>query len=249
METNFPPYKAVGRRLVQGAGRIQVFRYPMGAIVDYDAARARMVDGQLRTNKVTDLRLLEAFEAVPRELFVPQDKRGIAYIDEDIFIGDGRCLMEPMVLARLLQAAEVSATDMVLDIGCGTGYSSAVLARLAATVVALERDEALSDQANRTLSDLGVDNAIVIEDPLTHGYAKQAPYNVILIAAAVAEVPAAIYDQLADGGRLVTVIKDRPGLGRASLMQRAGEVVSRRHLFDAGTPELTDFARDPGFVF
>ncbi len=221
----------------------------MGANVDYAAARTRMVDSQLRTNKVTDRRLLEAFEAIPRELFVPEHKRGIAYVDEDISIGDGRYLMEPMVLARLLQAADFGATDMVLDIGCGTGYSSAILAQVAATVVAMEQDEALSGRANRTLSDLGVDNVIVIEEPLTDGYAKQAPYNVILIAAAVAEVPAALYGQLADGGRLVTVIKDRPGLGQASLIQRAGEVVSRRHLFDAGTPELADFAREPGFVF
>ncbi len=208
-----------------------------------------MVDSQLRTNKVTDLRLLEAFETIPRELFVPEHKRGIAHVDEDISVADGRYLMEPMVLARLLQAADVDASDMVLDIGCGTGYSSAILARLAATVVALEPDEALSNQANRTLSDLGADNVIVIKDPLNDGYAKQAPYNVILIGAAVAEVPQVIYDQLADGGRLVTVIKNRPGLGQASLMQRVGEVVSRRYLFDAGTPGLADFAAEPGFVF
>lgn len=208
-----------------------------------------MVDSQLRTNKVTDPRLLGAFETIPRELFVPEEKRGIAYIDEDIAVADGRFLMEPMVLARLLQAAEPGAADIVLDIGCGTGYSSAILAQLAATVVALESVEALSDAANRTLGDLGIDNAIVIEDPLIGGYAKQAPYDVILIAAAVAEVPPAIYDQLADGGRLVTVIKDRPGLGQASLVRRTGGAVSRRYLFDAGTPELADFARKPGFVF
>jgi len=217
--------------------------------VDYAIARTKMVDNQLRTNKVTDLRLLEAFETIPRELFVPEDKRGIAYVDEDIEIAEGRYLMEPMVLARLLQAAAIEPGDVVLDIGCGTGYASAILARLAATVVALEDNESLASHATRTLSDLGLDNVVVIEDPLTGGYAKQAPYNVILIGGAVAEVPAAINRQLGEGGRMVTVIRDGAGLGQARLMQRAGEVVSQRFLFDAGTPYLPGFTPEPGFVF
>lgn len=217
--------------------------------MDYDTARAKMVANQLRTNKITDLALLEAFETIPREFFVPQGKQGIAYVDEDIALAEGRFLMEPMVLARLLQSAAIEAEDIVLDIGCATGYSSAILARLAATVVALESDTALAEQANRMLGELEVDNVAVVEGELTQGYAKQAPYNVILIGAAVADVPPAITDQLADGGRLVTVLKDGPGLGQANVIRRSGQAISRRSLFDAGTPYLPGFTREPGFVF
>jgi protein-L-isoaspartate(D-aspartate) O-methyltransferase len=198
---------------------------------------------------VSDQRLLKAFETIPRELFVPEIKRGIAYIDKDMAIAEDRFLLEPRVLARLLQAAEVEPGDMVLDIGCGTGYSCAILAQLAATVVALECDSQLVEQANRTLSELSIDNAVVVEGALTEGYAKQAPYNVILIGGGVSEVPQAIHDQLAEGGRLVTVVRDGAGIGRATLMQRTAATVSSRMLFDAATPVLPGFGRETGFVF
>lgn len=217
--------------------------------MDYAAARRNMVESQLRTNRVSDPRVLEAFETVARELFVPEVKRGIAYIDKDMAVAEDRYLMEPRVLARLLQAAAVEAGDMVLVIGCGTGYSCAILAQLAATVVALECDAGLVEKANHTLSELGIDNAVVVEGALTDGYAKQAPYNVILIAGAVSEVPPAISDQLAEGGRLVTVVRDRAGIGRATLMQRTPGAISSRTLFDAATPFLPGFAREAGFVF
>jgi len=217
--------------------------------VDYAAARANMVGSQLRTTKVTDPVLLEAFESVPRELFVPADKRGVAYVDEDMAIAGGRYLMKPMVLARLLQAAAIEPGDIVLDIGCGSGYSSAILAKLAATVVAVESDKRLADEANRILSDQGNDNVVVVEAALDEGYPKQAPYNVIFIGGSVADVPKAICDQLIDGGRLVTVVKDGKDLGRATLMQRIGDVVSSRVLFDAATHYLPGFTREAGFAF
>ena len=217
--------------------------------MDYTRARHNMVESQLRTNKVTEPRLLEAFETVPRELFVPEELSGIAYVDEDIAVAAGRYLLEPMVLGRLIQAADIGAEDIVLEIGCATGYASAILARLAATVVALESDRRLAERANATLEHLAIDNVAVVEGELTAGYAKQAPYNAILIGAAVAEVPQAIYDQLAEGGRLVAVIKQPQEPGRASLMRRSGASVSRRVLFDAGTPMLPGFVREPGFVF
>jgi protein-L-isoaspartate(D-aspartate) O-methyltransferase len=217
--------------------------------VDYTPARHNMVESQLRTNKVTELRLLEAFETIPRELFVPEGLRGIAYVDKDIAVAAGRYLLEPMVLARLIQAAEIMAEDIVLEIGCATGYASAILSRIAATVVCLESDHRLAEEANATLENLGIDNVAVVEGELTAGYAKQAPYNAILIGAAVAEVPQAIYDQLAEGGRLVSVIKQPPEPGRASLMRRSGQSVSRRVLFDANSPLLPGFTREPGFVF
>lgn len=208
-----------------------------------------MVESQIRTNKVTDPRIVGAFEAVAREAFVGEVLRGIAYIDEDLEVAPGRYLMEPMVLARLLQAAAPQAGDMALDIGCATGYSTAVLARLAETVVGLERERALIDAANRTLNALDVDNAVVVEGALEAGYQKQAPYNVIVFEGAVAAVPETVKHQLADGGRLVAVVVDQAGIGRGTLVQRAGDSFSCRTLFDASTPLLPGFAREIGFVF
>jgi protein-L-isoaspartate(D-aspartate) O-methyltransferase len=217
--------------------------------VDYSKTRFNMVESQLRTNKVTSDQLLEAFEEIPRERFVPGALKGIAYVDEDLEIAPGRFLMEPRVLARLIQAADPGVDDVVLDLGCGTGYATAILARLSATVVAVEEDPALAERANEVLTGLEVDNAVVIEGRLADGYPKQAPYNVILINGAVGQVPANITDQLADGGRLVTVVKDSQAMGRAVLMQRTGESVSSRVLFDAAVPLLPEFRVEPGFVF
>ena len=218
-------------------------------MIDYAAARMNMADSQLRTNQVTDAALLDAFESVPRELFVPAGRGGVAYVDEDIALGSGRYLLEPMVLARLLQAARPGAAEIALDVGCGTGYSTAILAHLVATVVALESDQDLATRAGRTLADLGLDNALVVNGDLTKGYPAQAPYNVILIDGGVAEVPEAISRQLADGGRLVAVITDSSNIGRATLIERHGEVISGRILFDAAVPELPEFRPVPGFVF
>ena len=208
-----------------------------------------MVESQIRTNKVTDQRVITAFEAVARELFVDEAKRGFAYIDEDLEVAVGRYLMEPMVLARLLQAAAPQPGDIALDIGCATGYSTAILAQLAETVVGLESDRQLMAEANRTLNALDVDNAVVVEGALDAGYQKQAPFNIIVFQGAVSAVPEAVKRQLADGGRLVAVVCDESGIGRGTLIQRAGDSFSARILFDAATPLLPGFARKPGFVF
>lgn len=218
-------------------------------MVDFAAARLNMVESQIRTNKVTDLRVIEAFEAMPREQFVDDALQGIAYVDEDLEVSPGRYLMEPMVLARLLQAVAPGPSDMVLDIGCATGYSTAVLAGLAETVVGLDKDRGMVEQANRTLNALDLDNAVVVEAALEDGYAKQAPYNVILLQGAVSEVPAAIKEQLAEGGRLAAVVVDEAGIGRATLIQRSDNIFSARTLFDAATPLLPGFEREVGFVF
>lgn len=218
-------------------------------MTDFAAARLNMVESQIRTNKVTDPRIVESFEAVAREAFVGEAQRGIAYIDEDLEVIPGRYLMEPMVLARLLQAAAPQADDMALDVGCATGYSTAVLARLVQTVVGLESDRSLMDTANRTLNALDVDNAVVVEGALDAGYQKQAPYDVIVFQGAVSEVPVGIKRQLADGGRLAAVVIDTTGLGRGMLIQRTGDSFSGRTLFDASTPVLPGLARQPGFVF
>ncbi|MEM7225669.1 MAG: protein-L-isoaspartate O-methyltransferase [Pseudomonadota bacterium] len=215
----------------------------------HDVARRNMVECQLRTNKLTAPRLIEAFETVPRERFVPEAKRGVAYIDQDLEVAPGRYLLDPMVLARLLQAAAIEPSDVVLDIGCATGYSAAILAQVAGTVVALESDPTLAEQANRTLGELEIDNVVVVEGALRDGYPKQAPYGAVLLAGAVAELPEGICAQLAEGGRLVTVLRDRPGLGQGTLFRCLDGQISKRSLFDAATPLLTEFVPKPSFVF
>lgn len=217
--------------------------------MDYAAARLNMVESQIRPNRVTDSRVIAAFAELPRENFVPKPLRGIAYVDDDIAIAKGRYLMEPMILARLVQAAQISPEDVVLEVGTGTGYGAAVMSRLAGTVVALESDPALVKAATTTLAALGIDNVAVVEGPLAAGYPRQAPYSVIVFGGGVAHVPPAISEQLAEGGRLVGVVGATGLNGRAVFGRRAGGVLSTRTLFDASTPLLPGFEREPGFVF
>lgn len=218
-------------------------------MMDYAAARLNMVESQIRPNRVTDPRILTAMAELPRENFVPKPLRGIAYVDEDIHIGGGRYLMEPMVLARLVQAADIGPGDVVLEIGTGTGYGAAVMSRLASTVVALESDPDLARTATRVLGDLGIDNVAVVEGPLATGYPRQAPYNVIIFGGSVEHIPPAISDQLAEGGRLVGVLMPPGQAGKAVFGVRASGVVSTRVIFDAATPALPGFALERGFVF
>jgi protein-L-isoaspartate(D-aspartate) O-methyltransferase len=215
---------------------------------DYATARLNMVENQIRTNRVSDERVLAAIAAVPRECFVPKRLHGNAYVDQDIALGGGRYLMEPVVFARLLQVAEIGPGDVVLDIGCGTGYSAAVLGKLAGTVVALESDAALAKQAIEALTRLDVDNAAVVEGPLEGGYPRQAPYDVIVIGGAVDAVPAALTDQLVEGGRLVAVVNASPSVGNIEVIHRLYGGLSRRKLFDAVVPILPGFAAEHSFV-
>jgi protein-L-isoaspartate(D-aspartate) O-methyltransferase len=216
---------------------------------DYARARRHMVDCQLRPNKVLDPAILDAMATVPRERFVPRGLRGVAYVDEDLPIGADRYLMEPVVAARLLQAAAVRPGDVALDVGCGTGYEAAVLARLAGAVAALEGDRALAEKAFAALGDLAIDNVAVVNGPPREGFPDQAPYDVIFLSGAVAEVPETLLAQLAEGGRLVGVVARSGGGGRALLYLRTGELTSHRALFDAATPLLPDLAPQPRFVF
>jgi protein-L-isoaspartate(D-aspartate) O-methyltransferase len=218
-------------------------------MIDYAAARLNMVDSQLRTNKVTDEAVLDAFLAVPRERFVPPALHGAAYIDNDIPLGGRRALMAPMVFARLLQLAAIGPGDTVLEIGCANGYGAAVLARLAGSVVAVETDPALAAQARDRLRELGAGSVTVIEAEMTAGYPERSPYAVIVIEGAVSTIPEAIASQLAEGGRLVTVVQGEDGVGQATLMTRIAGGLSRRPLFDAAAPVLPGFQRQPSFVF
>lgn len=216
---------------------------------DYTELRQTMVDTQLRTNKVTDERVLAAMGSVPREIFVPEDRASFAYIDEDIRIGNSRCLPEPMVVARMIQAAEIGPDDEVLDIACGTGYSSAVLGHIARAVVAVESDTELAGSAGARITTLGLDNVIVEVGPVNAGWADQAPYNVIMVNGACEAVSDGLLAQLAEGGRLVSVICGKTGTGTATLFVKAGGVVSSRQLFDANVPALPEFELEEGFTF
>jgi len=216
----------------------------------FEAARTHMIDSQIRPNKVTDDRLLDALAQIRRELFVPAHLQPVAYIDEDLAIGRGRYLMEPMVAARLIQTASVQRTDMALVVGAGSGYEAAVLSKLARAVVAVEEDEELARMARAALVEENIASVSVVEGRLRDGYRQRAPYDVILFGGAVAEVPSEIVGQLAEEGRLVVVVKaEGVGIGRAILMTRTGGVVGRRVLFDAAISLLPGLEPKPAFVF
>ena len=218
-------------------------------MTELGAARAHMIESQLRPNKVIDGRVLGAFAGIRRELFVPEHLRAVAYIDEDLPLGKGRCLMEPMVVARLLQAAMIERTDTVLILGAGTGYEAALAALLARSVIALEEHPEFARRARAALVDHSIASVSVVEGPLPQGYRPRAPYDVVLLCGAVVEVPPEIDSQLAEGGRLVAVVKPPGGIGRATLRTRTGGVIAQRLLFDAATPLLPSFLPKPAFVF
>ena len=236
-------------------------------MTDFAAQRRMMVDGQVRTADVTDLRLLAAMLDLPRERFFPDDKVSLAYLDLDTSVSAPgqpvRRLLKPMVLAKLIQAAGIAATDHVLDVGCASGYSTALLAYLAGSVVGLEEDAALARQAADAMSSagkssagmssadkLGADKSTVkiVTGPLARGCAGEGPYDVILLEGSAEVVPPALFDQLKEGGRLVCVLGRGPQ-GKAMFYRRAEGDFSGRPVFDAAATALPGFAKPPEFVF
>lgn len=217
--------------------------------MDYAIARRSMVENQIRTNRITDPLVIAAMQALPRELFVPEPLRGVAYVDEDLPLGHGRFMLEPLAAALLLQTADIGRGDRVLVIGCGTGYEAAVAARMAASVIALECVPALAAIARDALLAAGCSNARVVEGPLHDGWPAESPYDVIIFGGAVAEMPQTVLDQLAEEGRLVAVMQDEPMMGKGMLFVKVGGVVSRREVFDSTVRLLPGFARKPTFQF
>ncbi|MDR6953759.1 protein-L-isoaspartate(D-aspartate) O-methyltransferase [Ancylobacter sp. 3268] len=220
-------------------------------MIDFAEMRRAMVDAQVRANDVTDLKIVAAMLETPRERFVPAGLRNFAYIDDDLLVKEGapaRYLMEPMVLAKLLQAAEIGEGDLVLDVGASSGYSTAVLAKLAGQVVALEEDADLADRGAGVLTDLGLLNAAYVKGPLTAGWPGEAPYDVILLNGSVDEAPQKLLAQLKPGGRLVAVV-GRGRAGRATVFTNTAGGIGGRVVFDAAVPTLPGFEAAPGFVF
>lgn len=222
-------------------------------MIDMALQRKNMVESQVRPSDVTDRRILNAMLAVPRETFVPSGLKPLAYMDEALTLvraGAGvaaRGMMAPRPFARLLQLAEIEAGDVVLDIGCASGYSAAVISRLAQTVVALESDSALADLATKSLADLGADNTAVVTGDLEVGYASEGPYDAIVIEGAIEQLPPVLLDQLKDGGRLVAVAAGLPS--HAVVWRRTGRLSDRRVAFEAAAPVLPGFERKFQFVF
>lgn len=221
---------------------------------DFETMRAHMVACQVRPSNVSDARLLAAMARIPRERFVPEDRRAIAYVDDDIEIGPGRWLMAPAAFARLAAETPVRPADTVLDIGCATGYSTAVLGSMAAAAIGVEPDPEFAARASDLLAELGIDNAVVVNRPLVEGCPGQAPYDAIVLGGAIGAVPEALLAQLADGGRLAAIERGRGAVGasragKAARWIKTGGAVSRRPLFDAAAAPLPGFERSAGFVF
>lgn len=214
---------------------------------EFSTRRVMMVDTQVRPSDVTKFPIIEAMLSVPREVYVPGDLREAAYIGENIDLAPGRVVLEARTLAKLLDALDVQPDELVLDVGCGLGYSAAVAARLAEAVVAVEEDEALAAEAERTLAREGVDNATVIHGPMAAGAARHSPYDVITVQGGVETMPAAILDQLKDGGRIGAVFMDG-ALGVARIGYKIDGVVTWRFAFNATAPVLPGFGAARGFV-
>jgi protein-L-isoaspartate(D-aspartate) O-methyltransferase len=218
-------------------------------MTSYDAARVNMIERQLQPNRVTDERVINAFASIRRELFVPERLRAIAYSDDDLPLDNGRYLMAPMTAARLIQAAQIRRDDNGLVVGAGVGYEAALIALICRSVVALEEDAELARQGRAALVEHRVATVNFIEDGRAPSSRVRPAYDVILFGGAVAEIPPEIPAQLAEGGRMVAVVKPDDGPGRATLTTRTGGVLAARVMFDAATPLLPGFARKPAFVF
>ena len=217
-------------------------------MTDFAAAREAMVDTQVRTSDVTRYSIIDAMLRVPRELFVPRARRDVAYAEAEIPLAPGRAMSTPRTLAKMLDAAEIGRTDLVLEIAPGTGYSTALIARLAAAVVAIEPDEGMAAQATEALQRLEAVNAVVSQGDPTAGDPAHGPYDVIFVSGAVERVPEALTDQLKDGGRLVAIFLER-GVGQCRVVLRVGDTLAMRYAFDATAPLIPGFETKRVFAF
>ena len=222
-------------------------------MVDVAEQRANMVENQVRPSDVADRRILSAMQDTPREHFVPPELVSLAYMDEDVPLNtpaqgdESRWLMAPRVLAKLLQLADIGEDDRVLDVGIGTGYSAALLGKMASSVIALESEPGLANEASRTLKGLAIDNVDVVTGDLAAGCPDHAPFDVVILGGAIDVPPEALLDQLKDGGRLVAIVH-QDGLGKAVIWRRLGRSLDRWIVFDAAAKPLPGFQPAPEFV-
>ena len=216
-------------------------------MADYTTRRTMMVDTQVRPSDVTKFPIIDAMLSVPREAYVPTAQREAAYIGECVALGGDRVLLEPRTFAKMLDALDVKPTEVVLDLGCGLGYSTAVLARIAEFVVAVEDDAARAEEAQSILSEQGVDNAAVMQGALAEGSAKSGPYDVIVTEGAVEVVPDAIIAQLKEGGRIAAIFADGE-LGVVRIGYKIDGQMNWRMAFNAGAPVLDGFKKEKAFA-
>ena len=216
-------------------------------MADFAQRRTTMVDTQVRPSDVTKFPIIDAMLRVPREMFVPGDKREAAYAGENIDLGGGRVVLEPRTLAKMLEAADIQPDEMVLDVGAGLGYSSALAARLGEAVIALEENADMAAEAERALAEAGIDNVAVVEGRLSEGAAKHGLYDVILVQGAVGHMPESLTDQLKDGGRIVAIFAEG-ALGVVRVGYRIDGAVNWRYAFNAGAPVLPGFEASRAFV-
>jgi len=215
---------------------------------DFTAARNHMIDSQIRTSDVTDLSVLRAFRSVAREAFTPESQQALAYGDANITMDNGRAMMRPRDFAKMIQAASIAPSDVVLDVACGRGYSTAILGQLCETVIGLEDTDEAVERASALLVEADVTNAAIVKGELKLGASEHGPFNVIFVNGAVQSVPKSWTDQLANNGRLIAVVQDGP-LGRATLYTRIGDTVGERVIFDSSVPPLPGFSRELEFTF
>lgn len=220
-------------------------------MTDFNIARTNMVDCQIQTMGVADPDILEAFATVPRELFVPKASQKIAYIDEDLIIDNDRFLLEPSTHARMLEAIAPKPDDVAMDVSNTNGYSAALLSSLVTTVVCVDSKKSVLDKINESWSQIDVCNVAGFKGTLSKGCPDHAPYDLIFVGGAVAEMPEELIKQLSENGRLITIIK-KPGevMGQVTLIQSLGEKgFSSYTLFEAGAPYLPGFEPKPAFNF
>jgi len=214
---------------------------------DYATRRTMMVDTQVRPSDVTKFPIIDAMLKVERENYVPEGQRDAAYADREVVLAPGRVVSEPRTFAKMLDVLNIQPDELVLNLGCGLGYSAAILARLSDAVVAVEELDGMADEAQSMLSVAGADNAAIMEGPLSEGAAKHGPYDVILIEGGVAQIPSVIADQLAEGGRIGAIFMEG-ALGTMRIGQKIDGAIDWRDMFNATAPVLPGFEADAGFT-